>query len=187
MEEAVEKVVLENQQVDLELAFYGGDDMETLSLIYRKWVELSDLIQKNGGRRINIPELLSEAIFCFHFKAGRVLKGNSKINTSFDCLTIDPVRRIQVKSCSVEYDLTSFGPKSVWDDIYFVHLFPNGSYDGSYKIYKIENDLIYNHKVNANHTFADQQKLNRRPRFSLMKELIIPRGIEPIIEDSLTI
>ena len=69
MEEAVEKVVLENQQVDLELAFYGGDDMETLSLIYRKWVELSDLIQKNGGRRINIPELLSEAIFCFHFNA----------------------------------------------------------------------------------------------------------------------
>ena len=85
---------------------------------------------------------MTEAIFCYHFKAGRVLKGNSKINSSFDCLTIEPVRRIQVKSCSVEYDLTSFGPKSVWDDIYFVHLFPNRFYDGSYKIYKIENDLI---------------------------------------------
>ena len=180
-------VTIENVDVELELSFFYEKDLNILSDIYKKWVELSNLIQKNGGRRINIPELLSEAIFCYHFKAGRITKGSNKINTTFDCLTLDPVKRIQVKSCSVKEDLTSFGPKSVWDEIFFIHFYPNGKYDGAYKIYKIDNDLIFNHKVNKNHTFRDQQKLNRRPRFSLMKEIITPNQIKPIIDDNITI
>ena len=150
-------------------------------------MQLSNLIQKNGGRRINIPELLSEAIFCYHFDAGRLVGSNSKINSSFDCLTLSPTKRIQVKSCSVARDLTSFGPRSVWDELYLVHFFPNERYDGSYKIYKINNELIYNHKVNANQTFRDQQKQGKRPRFSIMKEIIQPQNLQPVIEATLPI
>ena len=141
---------------------------------------------RNGGRRINIPELLSEAIFCYHFKGGRLNKTkNVKINSSFDCVTLSPTKRIQVKSCSVSYDLTSFGPKSVWDELYFIHFYPNGKYDGAYKIFKIDNNLIYNHKVNVNQTMRDQQKQGKRPRFGIMKELIEPLNLKPIIEATL--
>ena len=114
-----ELVSIENQKVSLELNFFSEDDVLLLSKIYEKWVQLSDIIQQNGGRRINIPELLSEAIVCYHFDAGRLVKVlNGKINSSFDCLALTPTSRIQVKSCSVSYDLTSFGPKSVWDELY---------------------------------------------------------------------
>ena len=188
MQTKTETVQTENQKVVLELNFFNKDDFLVLSSIYKKWVQLSDLIQKNGGRRINIPELLSEAIFCYHFNGGRLNKViNGKINSSFDCLTLSPTKRIQVKSCSVSYDLTSFGPKSVWDELYFVHFFPNKKYDGTYKIYKINNDLIYNHQVNVNQTMRDQQKQGKRPRFSIMREIIEPLNLRPEIEATLTI
>ena len=100
-------------------------------------------------------------------------------------MTISPTKRIQVKSCSVSYDLTSFGPKSVWDELYFVHFYPNQKYDGSYKIFKIENELIYNHKVNIGQTMRDQQKQGKRPRFGIMKEIIEPLNLNPIIDATL--
>ena len=58
------------------------NDKKTLLNIYNNWVGLSDLIEKNGGRRINIPELLSEAIYCLHFDAGRITKSISGANSS---------------------------------------------------------------------------------------------------------
>jgi hypothetical protein len=168
------------------LQFFDSSDINALKDIYTKWVQLSDQLQKYGGRRINLPELLSEAIFCINFKAGRVV--NSKMpgaNSSFDCYEPNNCKRIQVKACSVEEDLTSFGPDSIWDEIYFVHFFPNKKYDGSYNIYLIPNELIYNQKVNSNQTMREQQALNRRPRFSIMKEIIKPRSMMPIIQGSL--
>lgn len=186
MQTRKETLEIEGQRVILELNFYNKEDILVLSSIYKKWVQLSDLIQNNGGRRINIPELLSEAIFCYHFNGGRLNKTiNGKINSSFDCVTISPTKRIQVKSCSVSYDLTSFGPKSVWDELYFVHFYPNQKYDGSYKIFKIENELIYNHKVNIGQTMRDQQKQGKRPRFGIMKEIIEPLNLNPIIDATL--
>ena len=64
MQTRTETLEIEGQRVILELNFYNKKDILILSSIYKKWVELSDLIQNNGGRRINIDEMLSEAIFC---------------------------------------------------------------------------------------------------------------------------
>ena len=81
MQTRIETLEIENQKVMLELNFYSDNDILVLSSIYKKWVQLSDLIQENGGRRINIPELLSEAIFCTA-KGGRLNKTkNGKINS----------------------------------------------------------------------------------------------------------
>ena len=106
-----------------DLQTWGKKDKKILLKIYNNWVALSDLLEKNGGRRINLPELLSEAIFCLHFKAGRLTSNISKANTSFDCYDYKNNSRIQVKACSVKEDLTSFGPRSVWDQLFFVHFF----------------------------------------------------------------
>jgi len=170
---------------NVELQYFSKTDKVALRNIYDKWVNLSNLLQGYGGRRINLPELLSEAIYCMNFNAGRLNSSIPKADTSFDCYNIKSQKRIQVKACSVGEDLTSFGPKSVWDELYFIHFYPNLTYDGTYFIYKIDNDLIYNHKVNKGQTMRQQQNDKRRPRFSIMKELIRVRNIKPIIKGQL--
>lgn len=179
-------LVLPEGKFTANLQYFDSTDAKALKDIYNKWVQLSDQLQKYGGRRINLPELLSEAIFCINFNAGRLIKSKMQgANSSFDCYEPKKSKRIQVKACSVEEDLTSFGPDSVWDEIYFVHFYPNKKYDGSYNIYLIPNNLIYNQKVNATQTMRQQQELNRRPRFSIMKEIIKPRSINPVVKGSL--
>jgi hypothetical protein len=167
------------------LQIFDTSDLVDLNKIYTKWVELSNDLQKFGGRRINLPELLSEAVFCINYQAGRVTKSIPNANSSFDCYHLESNKRIQVKACSVEEDLTSFGPDSVWDELYFIHFFPNGNYDGTYNIYLIPNNLIYSHKVNASQTMKQQQELGRRPRFSIMREIIKIQKISPVVQGNL--
>jgi hypothetical protein len=179
------KLILPEGEFSTMLTFYDESDKQMLRNIYKQWVDLSNALENFGGRRVNIPELLSEAIYCIHFNAGRMSEGIPKVQTSFDCYNPNGNKRIQVKACSVEDDLTSFGPKSVWDEIYFIHFYPNKKYDGSYAIYYLDNNLIYNHKVNKNQTMREQQLAKRRPRMSLLKEIIVPQNIKPIIVSSL--
>jgi hypothetical protein len=183
---------LENKQITLpeglfnvNLQFFDKTDQQKLKDIYNRWVSLSNDLQNFGGRRINLPELLSEAVFCMNFSSGRMTQSISGANTSFDCYDLKRKKRIQVKACSVEEDLTSFGPDSIWDEIYFIHFYPNNAYDGSYKIYLIDNNLIYSQKVNGNQTMHQQQQQGRRPRFSIVKEIIRPKKILPVVSGKL--
>ena len=173
------QIVLENREVDAEIQIFEKRDWQTIKSLYENWVNLSNLHKEMRGRGINLPEVISEGVFCLEFECARFLGSSGGIRTSFDCLDLNLLKRIQVKATSVAYDLSTFGPRSVWDDLYLVHFLPNGVLDGSYEVYKIDNDVIYNHKVNMNETFRDQQVTGRRPRLSLMKELIIPNGILP--------
>lgn len=185
MEKKITEIKLPEGKFVTQLQFFDERDKKTLRNIYDNWVDLSNKLQMYGGRRINLPELISEATFCMNFNAGRMIKSIAKANSSFDCYDLKGQKRIQVKACSVESDLTSFGPDSQWDEIYFIHFFPNKKYDGTYRIYLIPNSLIYNHKVNANQTMKQQQELNRRPRFSIMKEIILVKGIKAVVEGKL--
>ena len=145
-----------------------------------------EIVGENRWQKNKLPKAISEAVFCLNFKAGRLVKcTGEKTNTSFDCFDINKNNRIQVKGCSVSIDLTSFGPRSVWDELYFVHFFPNQMYDGCYNIYFIDNHLIYEHKVSKSETFLDQQRQGRRPRFSIMKDIVEPNQIEPVIKSKL--
>jgi hypothetical protein len=78
-------------------------------------------------------------------------------------------------------DLTSFGPTSRWDKLYFLDFYNNGNLDGSFDCYEIDTALIYNTVVNQgkNETFVDQQRQGRRPRLSL-KKIIRENNITPI-------
>ena len=77
----------------------------------------------------------------------------------------------------MEYDLTSFGPRSEYDKLYFLDF---SKLDGSFMVYEINPDDIYNFKVNKNQTFAQQQEEGKRPRFGIVKGLIQPNKIQPI-------
>lgn len=158
---------------------YTSQDRVTLAKIYNLWRQLSEHLIAQKGRAINIPEALSEGAFCLEMNCYRFIERLNGAVTSFDAY--DPVshNRIQVKACAVTNDLTSFGPNSVWDKIYFCDFYRDGNWDGTFDIYLIPNEFIYNHKVNRNQTMKDQQEQGRRPRFSIKKEIIFKQNISP--------
>lgn len=118
---------------------------------------------------------MSEPAFCLAKEMVRITQSISGANTSFDCYDLNGeigTNRIQVKACSVIPDLTSFGPNSEWDRIFFVDFYREGKWDGSFDVYEISTNDIYNFKVNATQTMADQKREGRRPRFSIYANLI---------------
>jgi hypothetical protein len=180
-----EKVTISTIEGDFKSDYLSFDEPDkiTLKSIYDEWVSLNKKIKDLGGRQVNLPDTLSECIFCLHMKCVRVTKVYGKTTSSFDVFNFDKKRRIQVKACSILPDLTSFGPKSKWDDLYFMDFSSkDGNWDGSVRIYYIPNDLIYNQKINKTQTFKEQQALDRRPRFSIYSEIILKKGIVPVLE-----
>jgi len=152
-------------------------DRESLKKLYFDWKKLNDDIKKISTRGINLPEAISENAFCLFCKhCVRVVKlKNGKC--SYDVLNVKTGSRMQIKASSIDDDLTSFGPRSEWDELFFLD-FSKG--DGSFRIYKIDADWINKHKLNKTQTFADQQAENRRPRFSITENIIKPRKLKPV-------
>ncbi len=181
MKEEDREIELNGNKTRVKLLFIEEKDRPILRKLYDNWKILNSGMKLFNSRGVNIPEGISESAFCIDFNknCGRAIKV-SKGSGSFDALDIQRGVRIQVKACSVKNELTSFGPKSVWDEIYFLDFYREGKYDGTFDVYKIPNDLIYNHKVNARQTMKEQQKEGRRPRFSIKKEIIEKNDIKPI-------
>ena len=149
---------------------------------YDFWRKLSDLSQKFGARAINLPDSLSECSFCYFFGFWRTNKGvKGATHSSFDAYDHKNKKRVQLKGTSVDSDLTSFGPDSVWDDLYFLHFYKGGKWDYTYDVYLIPNNKIYNMVMNKKkgETFIDQQEQGRRPRFSIIDNIIKPLGLKP--------
>lgn len=180
MEEKLVKVKLPEGTFETTVITFEESDREILFNIYKDWRSLCDNLIKIKARAVNIPEGLSESAFCLEMGFARFTDSISGANTSFDSIDLDTNDRIQIKACSVLPDLTSFGPKSVWDKIYFVDFCREGKWDGTFDIYLINTEDIYNHKVNVNQTFRDQQLQGRRPRFSIFKEIIQKKHLKPL-------
>lgn len=164
---------------------FEESDRKKLLTIYENWRTLCNGLNEMQARSVNLPEGLSESAFCLEMNCvrttGGVKKaGKIKVNTSFDGYNPSNNKRIQVKACSVLPDLTSFGPKSVWDELYFVDFYRDGSWDGKFDIYKIETADIYTNSVNSGQSFTDQQAEKRRPRFSIYNDIIKPKKIKPL-------
>lgn len=162
---------------------FEESDLNTLKDIYTTWRDLSLKLNTLKSRSVNLPEGLSEVAFCYFMNCVRL--NNPKIghgvNTSFDAYSLKDKTRIQIKSCSVLPDLTSFGPNSQWDEIYFQDFYREGNWDGSVDVYLIPNDLIYNQKVNANQTLKEMQLQGKRPRFSIKSSIIDVHNLEPVL------
>jgi hypothetical protein len=160
--------------------FDSSDDV-VIRELYTKWLELSTSLRELGGRGVNIPEVIAESVFCRAMGTIRINSNIPSVKTSFDVFNLSNNKRIQVKACSVLPDLTSFGPKSVWDEIYFLDFYRDGDWDGKVDIYLIPNNLIYNNSVNKNQIMSQQQLQGKRPRFSIYKKVILVNQINPIM------
>mgnify|MGYP001158471112 CR=1 FL=1 len=178
------KIVKENLHLpegkfNVEVLKFEKEDRSKLYSIYNDWRGLCEDLYAIEARGVNLPEGLSESSFCLEMDYFRITKSISGVNTSFDAYDPNSYSRVQVKACSVLPDLTSFGPKSVWDKLYFVDFYRGGEWNGKFDIYLIENSFIYNHNVNKNQTFKEQQDQKRRPRFSIYKEIIKKNLLKP--------
>ena len=164
-----------------EYYFFDDQDKKEMLKIYQSWCEINRKLKTYGARTINIPELLSESIYCMYTNSGRLKSCNySGANTSWDCYNFNLNKRVQVKATSVAEDLTSFGPRSEWDILIFCDFYVEGKFDGSFRFYEIPNDKVYSNKLNKNQTFKEQQEASRRPRFSITKDIIRPLNLAPI-------
>lgn len=164
---------------------YDNSDCPSLYKIYTIWKNLCESLEKLNKRTTNIPEAISEIAvsiinqYCF-LNQKSITANKKKISTSFDCF--DPIKgdKIQVKACSTEKDLTSFGPKSVFDKLIFVDFYDNGKRDGMFKVYDIPVNLISTYHVNSTQTLQNQASQKRRPRLCL-KDIIKNNNINPKI------
>ena len=160
---------------------FDENDKKEIIKIYTNWCEINKKLKAYGARTINIPELLSESVYCMFTNSGRLKSCEySKVNTSWDCYNFDTNKRVQVKATSVAEDLTSFGPRSEWDTLIFCDFYVEGKFDGSFRFYEIPNEKVYSQQVNRNQTFKEQQEASRRPRFSITKDIIRPLNLAPI-------
>tara|TARA_Y100000590_G_scaffold469329_1_gene656252 strand:- start:2126 stop:2692 length:567 start_codon:yes stop_codon:yes gene_type:complete len=188
MKKIIHKIQLENNEIELNLMTFKKSDRKVFKKTFNLWQKLNNKITKKlkGTRKLNLPDALSESLVCQELGFGKLLSVKSRIkySSSYDVYDLKNNKRIQVK-CSTSTGPSSFGPKSEWDEIYFLDMWNDGNINGSYKIYKIENDEIYNTKVNKNQKLKDQQNQSRRPRFDLRSSIIIPKKYKPVAKGKL--
>lgn len=147
--------------------FYDAIEM------YFLWKELDQRIRGSATRGINFPETISEAMACYAlgFQWNKGSGGDARDNDLI----------IEFKATSNwDLDTTSFSPSENFDKLYFLRL--DKRKDELYIIYDtdINSEQLKNIMVNKSETFEQQQKAKRRPRFSVIKFIIEPRGLVPI-------
>ena len=65
-----------------------------------------------------------------------------------------------------------------------MHFYRDGKLDGSFDLYKISNEILYNAEIREDGTtFKQDQETGRRPHFGLIKKVILPNNIKPIEEN----
>jgi hypothetical protein len=156
----------------------------------KKWKNLFDMWKKlkfglrdYKSREPNFPEGLSEVAFCLFSGSKRFISLKGKSSASFDTFNTKTKKAEQIKACSVDSDLTSFGPNSKWDDLYFLDFYNQGKLDGTFNVYKIPSKLIYDMKVNKKQTMKQQQNQGKRPRFSITDKIIKAKKLKPIAQN----
>ena len=163
-------------------------DRKLRKKLFDSWNTLNKWLKDYHARWANLPEGISEVAFCLatwsvRYLEAKPIKSKEKIKQSFDTYNLKTQETEQIKACSVAEDLTSFGPKSKRDKLYFLDFYRDWKADWSFDVYLIPNQYITWANVNKWQKFTDQQWEKRRPRFSIKKEIILPKKIQPILKN----
>lgn len=173
-------IEISGQSCSVDLMHFNARDRRKWKELFTVWKTLKLGLRDYKSREPTFPEGLSEVAFCLYSGSKRYVALHGVGDRSFDTFNLITGRTEQVKASSVEYDLSSFGPRSHWDDLYFLDFFREGLLDGSFDVYMIPTKQIHSVQVNKKQTFRDQQKQGRRPRFSIKREIIISKHLKPL-------
>lgn len=176
-----EKVIkLNGNEYNVTTRTYDDADRKDVLDLYVGWRYYGDKLNRLGERKANLPEAISQIIFCLATNSVKIVKAPNGFSTSFDCYTFkDGGKRIEIKATSIESDLTSFSPKATSDKFYFMDFYRDGSWNGLVDVYDIGMERVVKVKPNKSQTFKEQQNEGRRPRISVKDSIIKPLNLKP--------
>lgn len=143
---------------------------------YFKWKDLNTYISNTSRRGLNMPDAISEpmACYCLDLEWNR----GSEIGDATDPKT---GARIEFKATSrFEGDLSSFGPKTEFDNLVFLRFSLSNNLLYIYDL-KINSEEFGKLPANRIETIEEQKKQGRRPRLSLQKLFVEQRNLKPDI------
>ena len=154
----------------------SDQDLKAILEAYYAWKKLNKKLSQFASRTVNFPEAISESIasYCLGYN----WHNKAKTKQSGDASTPDG-KLVEIKATSnFNDDLTSFSPNTTFDILIFVRL-------------DKENDILYIYdlnmsfsdfqrlSVNSTMSVLEQQQSKRRPRLSIIKQIITPTSLEP--------
>lgn len=158
-------------------------DKQTLTDFYFSWKKLNEVNTIFNVRRINLPELLSEGLVCLlmNFVRTNAVQIDGLQSSSCDAINLKTGHTVQIKAASTKNKKspgpTSFGPRSEFEELYFVHLDCDNDIFNIYDLSDIDYKKIM---VNKTETIEDQAKMGKRPRVNILSKIIIPENRKPI-------
>ncbi len=147
MRKGTASAIVNGKTIKMTLQFWDSVDRPVLKELYDEWKIFGSDLKNIGAGGVNLPEGISESAFCLDFNSNAVRIISE--GHLYDCYDIVRGKGIQIKATSVPKDITSFGPHSIWDELYFLDFYKSGNFNGEFDVYLIPNNLIYNFKVNA--------------------------------------
>lgn len=172
-------ITIDGNEHNADLITYDQTDIADVKELWDAWMKTRDISHKLGVRGTNLPEAISEVAFCIFTGQARLIKVHGvKASSSPDVYDLTTGRTGQIKATSTFNDLTTFGPKSKWDDLYWMDFC---KCDSLFDIYHIETSFLSTIivKKSTNVTFGDRQAAGGRPRFPLRKRIIEDMGVIP--------
>jgi hypothetical protein len=183
------KTVIDGKPSQFAVNIYSEEDIEWVRQCFEAWYNFKEILKNDGKhseRSVNLHEAISETMYCILTHCGRYVKTKAikeKLkDRSFDAFDILDKLRVQIKATQIDQDCTSFGPSSVYDKLIFMDFYNGGNVDGTVDIYDVPLQSIDSVVVSERDcvTFKERQAEGKRPRFSVKKEIIERRGLEPI-------
>lgn len=143
--------------------------MEEMRMIFTSWDTFKNTCKLLKQREPNLPEGLTENLTALHLEAKLIISGSGDLLGKNGEI-------FEVKGSSSPGP-NSFSPKSAFDNLIYVYYDANLKTFSVYVLNLAHKDLL-DLKMNKNETFQDQANAGRRPRFSIMKEFVIPYGLK---------
>lgn len=143
---------------------------------YFKWKDLNAYIKNTSHRGLNMPDAISEpmACYCLGFEWNR----GDEVGDATDPKT---GRKIEFKASSnFDGDLSSFGPKTVFDDLVFLRFNLDENLLYIYDL-NINSDELGKYPANKTQTIQDQKDAGRRPHVRLMELFVKEKNLQPDI------
>jgi len=129
---------------------------------YFKWKDLNTYISNNSHRGINMPDAISEPMGCYCLD----LLWNRGKETG-DATDPKTGQKIEMKATSrFDGDLSSFGPRTVFDDLIFLRFKLDDNLLYIYDLH-INSDEFGKYPANKTQTIEEQKQQGRRPHVRL--------------------
>lgn len=151
--------------------------IDAVCAAYFQWKDLNSYVKSNSTRGINLPDVISEPMGCYSL--GFLWNRGKETGDAYDPITD---KRIEFKATSrFEGDLSSFGPKEKFDDLYFLRF---NLHENMLYIYhlNVNFDDLGKYPANKKETVQSQRNEGRRPHISLQKLFVDAKNLQPIVK-----